>query len=204
MTPEHDIERLPHVIDLLGHFYEMTDLLKSTFDGARAMNMPQEISEYLVCVIARRCGKDVMSSKFDNNGAKMSGDAHTASFPKVEIVIEYTDDGLKCALVPRRERIEIKNFSNGPISFGPTELWDTLLILDGSTRNTWFKLYEIPHSNDSDVWSNIKMNKTQTFRDQCKQKRRPRMEFKSICKKLKDNPPQLLWQGDIRDLLLKN
>jgi len=202
MSSEHDLQRLPDVIDFLGHFYEMNDLLQSTFDGARRLNMPQEISEYIVCVIGRKCcGRDMMSSKFGNDGVKMSGDAHTSSFSKVEIVIEYTDDGLKCVLVPRRERIEIKNFSNGPISFGPTEPWDTLLILDGSTRNTWFKLYEIPHSNDSDVWSNIKVNKTQTFRDQCKQQRRPRMKFKAICKKLKDNPPQLLWQGDIRDLL---
>jgi len=164
--------------------------------------MPQEISEFIAILIARRCGKDIVSTKFGDDGVNMSGDAHTLLPSKVKMVIEYTENGLKCVLVPTRERIEIKNFtSTGPITFGPTEPWDALLILDGAEKNTWFKLYEIPHANNSRVWSNIKVNKIETFRDQCEQKRRPRMGFTHICNQLGDNAPQLLWEGDIRDLL---
>lgn len=200
-----DQKCLTDVIDWLHGYHTQNVRLRTIFPKARAMNMPQEITEYLAILIARHCGKNIVSSKFDNDGVNMSGDAHTPP-TGMKIKIKYCKNTVKCVVVPDEDtctRVEIKNFtSSGPMSFGPDECWDTLLILDGiEYRDMKFKLYEIPYSNASPLWSTMKINKKETFLEQCQQKRRPRISFDGVRDQLGENRCHLIWEGDIRDLL---
>lgn len=77
---------------------------------------------------------------------------------------------------------ECKSFtSDGPSSFTPSSDWDVLYFLDA--RN-WlsdrFILYRVPLKRTSDQWQKIKISKTQTFDDQSKQGRRPRIIWDSL------------------------
>jgi|688.fasta_scaffold607559_1 hypothetical protein len=78
--------------------------------------------------------------------------------------------------------IEIKAFtSNGPSSFGPNKVFDKIYFLD--MRN-WldnvFILWKINVTNESIEWKKLKMNKTQTFEQQCNEKRRPHIAWDNI------------------------
>ena len=82
-------------------------------------------------------------------------------------------------------RIEVKGslnlISNSNNSFGPTEEWDNIYFVDGvQTSQKIYTLYEIKLPNKSELWKNIRMNKTQTYFDQCKQGKRPRITWKSL------------------------
>ena len=67
--------------------------------------------------------------------------------------------------------------SEGPISFGPTETWQMLYLIDAiEFRNDMFKVYrvDLPYEDFANA---VIVNKNQTFKDQCLQKRRPRVGF---------------------------
>lgn len=106
-------------------------------------------------------------------------------------------------LILNNLRIEVKgslNLFNGPPTFGPTEYWDRIYFVDGLETNLKkYTIYEIKLSNLSEKWKNIKVNKTQTFFDQCCQKRRPRLSFSEIKKQLGDDC-KLFFSGSILDL----
>lgn len=106
-------------------------------------------------------------------------------------------------LIVNTLRIEVKsglNFENGPSSFGPAEYWDRIYFLDGKDIVLKkFKVYEIKLSNTSEKWKNIKVNKKETFYEQCLQKRRPRIKFKDIQNQLK-NDCILIFDGYLNDL----
>ena len=71
--------------------------------------------------------------------------------------------------------------SDGPLSFTPTSEWDVIYFLDArSWLDDKFILYKIILKRTSDEWKNIKVNKLQTFGDQCKEKRRPRITWESL------------------------
>jgi len=71
--------------------------------------------------------------------------------------------------------------SDGPSSFTPTSDWDIIYFLDArSWINDNFILYRIPLKRTSPEWRNIKVSKTQTFEDQTKQGRRPRITWNSL------------------------
>ena len=77
--------------------------------------------------------------------------------------------------------------SNGPISFTPVSEWDCIYFLDARNwSNKKFKLYKFPYKKTSEEWKNIKVNKTETFQDQCDQKRRPRINWESLYFQIKD------------------
>ena len=98
-------------------------------------------------------------------------------------------------------KIEVKGFmSNGPSSFGPTEKWRILYFVDCKDHMKMsFKIYEIFLSNDSEIWKNIKINKTQTYECQCKEKRRPRICFKDIKTQIPSHC-KLIFSGNIKEL----
>ena len=48
-----------------------------------------------------------------------------------------------------------------------------------------FILYKIPYKRTSIEWQNIKISKTQTFEDQTKQGRRPRINWDSLKNQIK-------------------
>ena len=79
-------------------------------------------------------------------------------------------------------RVEVKGFrSTGPISFGPTEYWDVLYLVDCREYNKYrFRVYEIPFSSTHTFWKNLPVNQNQTFEDHCRIGRRPRQSFENI------------------------
>ena len=99
-------------------------------------------------------------------------------------------------------RMEVKgsiNLSNGPPTFGPTENWDYIYFVDGvDTFNKNYKVYEIQLSNTNELWKNLTVNKTQTFQDQCREKRRPRIIFRELQNQLKTHC-KLIFDGNISE-----
>jgi len=84
--------------------------------------------------------------------------------------------------------------SNGPPSFTPKGNWNVIYFLDA---RKWLEnkyiLYKISLQRTSSEWKNIKINQNQSFDDQCKQGRRPRIKWdnlypqiESYCKKIFD------------------
>lgn len=78
--------------------------------------------------------------------------------------------------------IECKAFiSDGPSSFSPTPNWNRLVFLDArGWRNDHFILYLVSLTSKDEAWNNIKVNSTETFQQQCKDGRRPRIEWDKI------------------------
>jgi len=101
------------------------------------------------------------------------------------------------------KKIEVKGFSSdGPCSFGPTENWSWIYFVDcKKSLQYYFTIYELKLSNKSDLWKNLKINKIQTFEDQCKQKRRPRIRFIDIKEQLNEFIKKV-FQGNIMKLIL--
>lgn len=76
--------------------------------------------------------------------------------------------------------------SNGPISFTPSSDWNVLYFLDARKwLNNKFILYRIKLTRTSNEWKNIKVSKAQTFEDQTKQGRRPRITWDSLYPQIK-------------------
>lgn len=100
----------------------------------------------------------------------------------------------------QNKKIEIKAFSSiGPISFGPTESWDWIYFVDCTEYNKYiFKIYELKKSNTNTNWLNIYINQQQTFLEQIKQKRRPRIKFNNLYKQLLDI--KLIYHDSIKNL----
>lgn len=179
--------------------------LKKLWASSRSINFPQELSENIAIHIIRNVlGTDVRWAK--NSKPKISGDAyipHTHAHVQLKILknkkvrMKLSWSGIK--------KIEIKCFtSDGPVSFGPTEEWDILYFLDAKDyANHMFKLYEVKHSNISELWKNLNINTTQKISDQNVEKRRPRIEFDKIKNQLGDEC-KLIWSGDIRELKIHN
>jgi len=71
--------------------------------------------------------------------------------------------------------------SDGPPSFTPSSDWDVIYFLDARNwLNDKFILYKVLLKRTSLEWKNIKVSKTQTFEDQTKQGRRPRITWESL------------------------
>ena len=71
--------------------------------------------------------------------------------------------------------------SDGPSSFTPSSDWDVIYFLDARNwLNDKFILYQVLLKRTSTEWKNIKISATQTFEDQTKQGRRPRINWKSL------------------------
>lgn len=117
--------------------------------GIRKPNFPEDISENIV--------------KFHLNykttwKSKTGGDLYSDRFGKIEI---------KCFS------------SDGPISFGPSERWNILYILDAREfQNDIFTIHKI--NLTSEGFKKVRVSKKQTFGEQILQKRRPRIPWKSL------------------------
>lgn len=71
--------------------------------------------------------------------------------------------------------------SDAPLSFTPSSHWDVLYFLDARDwLNDTFTLYRVPLKRTSTEWKNIQISKTQTFEDQTKQGRRPRISWNKL------------------------
>ena len=91
--------------------------------------------------------------------------------------------------------------SNGPISFGPTEKWHKIIFFDARNwSDNLFKIYIVDLSNDNNIWQNIKINKKETFHEQCIQKRRPRISWDPLLKQIPTNNNTLIFNGKFSDI----
>lgn len=121
----------------------------------RLPNMPEHISENIVKFIIQN---------------KMGDTTSTWNCKKGDL---YSD---------KEKQQECKTFtSDGPPSFGPNEEWNVIYFLDA---RKWledkYTLYRVGLSNRCDAWKQVKVSKTQTFEDQCKQNRRPRITWDAL------------------------
>lgn len=109
-----------------------------------------------------------------------------------------TDSGdLQCGHMS----IEVKAFSSiGPTSFGPTEKWDRIYFLD-ATRfyHSFFRVYECKLKNTSPLWQQLRMNETETYGDQCRQGRRPRLCFQEISRQLGPDHCRLIFEDTFNE-----
>lgn len=105
----------------------------------------------------------------------------------------YSQNGLK----------ECKCFtSNAPISFTPKSNWEAIYFLDAREwLNDKFVLYEAKIKRTSPEWKIIKVNKRETFEDHCNQKRRPRLNWKTLYPQIKDNC-QKIFEGTFEDIFI--
>jgi hypothetical protein len=124
------------------------------------------------------------------------------------IIINYLHDETCCKgdvgdLFSEKEGIqECKTFSSdGPISFGPTEKWDVIYFLDARDwLNDHYVLYQLKEKNDSPQFQQIAISKTETFGDQCRQQRRPRIAWNSLYPQIKDRV-EIVYQGSFSPIL---
>jgi hypothetical protein len=86
---------------------------------------------------------------------------------------------------------EVKSFtSDGPSSFGPKKKFDVLYFLD---LRKWLEdeivLFRVNLTNQSPDWTNIKMNKAETFGDMAGDGKRPHISWERIRSQL---PPSVV------------
>lgn len=164
------MSHLNHVIYLYKHYLKSIDLAnksKALKLNARCPNFPSEVSEYMAKTVLMKAWN--LEEKEMTKYKKQSGD----------LVINYAP-GIS-------HKIEVKCFSsNGPISFGPTEYWDYLLLIDARKKNLFY-VYLVDQESNSEIIKNLQVSKTETFGQQCKHKRRPRIRPNELIIQLKNN-----------------
>jgi hypothetical protein len=92
--------------------------------------------------------------------------------------------------------------SDGPLSFTPSSHWDVIYFLDARNwLNDQFILYRIPLKRSSPEWTNIKISNTQTFQDQIKQGRRPRISWNSLLPQVQSHCTKI-YEGTFDDIFI--
>jgi len=78
--------------------------------------------------------------------------------------------------------------SDGPLSFTPSSNWNVIYFLDARQwLDDRFILYRVPLERTSDAWKTIKVSRSQTFEDQVRQGRRPRVNWNSLKPQIETN-----------------
>lgn len=145
----------------------------------RHLNFPSEISENIAKNAIRKYTRGKITPSWNTK--------------KGDLIYSY----------PYIKYIEVKGFSSaGPISFGPTEQWNMLCVVDCMDYlNMNFKVYLITLSNTSKIWQNIKVSKTETYFQQCKAKRRPRLCFKLLSEQIPKNNMICIFNDNLNKLV---
>lgn len=96
---------------------------------------------------------------------------------------------------------ECKTFtSKGPISFTPSSRWDVIYFLDArGWLSDDFTLYRLPCAYSSEIWQDIKVNKTDTFRKQASAGRRPRLTWDALYPQIKKHVEKI-WTGKAQEI----
>jgi hypothetical protein len=125
---------------------------------------------------------------------------HTQNIDKTS-----TRDTKKGDLHSQKEGMqECKCFSSDcPITFSPSSDWDVLYFLDARNwlKNDTFILFRVSLSKTSTEWKNIQISKTQTFEDQAKQGRRPRINWNTLYPKLESHCSKV-YEGTFDDIFI--
>ena len=139
---------------LIGSLYfQWRDLNKSIkYISTRGINLPEAISENAFCLFFENCVRVVKLKK-----GKCSYDALNIKTGK-------------------KIQIKATSIPGDLSSFGPKSEWDELYFLDFSRADGTFDIYKI----HPDLIYKHKVNTNQTFEDQQKQGKRPRLSIKEI------------------------
>jgi hypothetical protein len=125
----------------------------------RLPSIPEDISENIVKFIIQNKRNDP-TSRWDCG----QGDLHSRLEGKQEC---------KCFT------------SDGPLSFTPSSEWDVIYFLDARDwLDDQLVLYRIPIKRTSEEWMRIQVSKAQTFADQTRQGRRPRLTWNELHKQI--------------------
>jgi len=147
---------------------------KSKCVKIRLPNIPNDISENII--------KYILHNKLNDTTSKWnckSGDLFSQKEGKQEC---------KCFT------------SLGPCSFTPSSSWDVIYFLDAvNWVENKFVLWKINLRNDSIEWKNIQINKTQTFEDQAKQGRRPRISWLKLKPQIL-NHSSIVYEGTFENI----
>jgi hypothetical protein len=167
--------------DILKQFYnvhksyveQIKELSKKIDIKVRLPSIPEYISENIIKFIIHKNGDE--SSNWN-----CSGDLYSQIEGKQEC---------KCFTSP------------GPISFTPSSEWDIIYFLDAREwLNDNFIVYRVNLTKQSDEWKHIPMNKKQSFDDQCKQGRRPRIGWDSLHKYIEDHCEKI-YEGTFNEII---
>lgn len=105
------------------------------------------------------------------------------------------------------KKIEVKCFasdSDAPISFSPNSNWTVIYFLDArKSFDNYIVLYKCSLIPTSDKWKQIKLNKNETFEDQIKLNRRPRIIWKSLYKTICTDC-DIIYEGTIENIFTYN
>lgn len=93
--------------------------------------------------------------------------------------------------------------SNAPISFSPSSKWDVIYFLDARNwLSDYFILYKANISNNNIVWSNIKINQNETFKNHSDMKRRPRISWRLLYPQI-HKYCSIVYQGSFEDIFIR-
>ena len=142
-------------------YIDCSELIEKTGLPIRHQNPPEDISENIAKFIMINYDNDPTCKWAKSIGVK--GDLYSE---------KYTIDS----------PAEIKALtSDGPSSFGPEKKFSVIYFLDmRDWLNDKFILWKVNLTSESPAWKEIKMNKKQTFEDQCKEGRRPHISWDNI------------------------
>lgn len=142
-------------------YIDCSELITTTGLPIRHQNPPEDISENIAKFIMINYDNDPTCKWAKSIGVK--GDLYSE---------KYNIDS----------PAEIKALtSDGPSSFGPEKKFSVIYFLDmRDWLNDKFILWKVNLTSESPAWKGIKMNKKQTFEDQCKEGRRPHISWDNI------------------------
>ena len=147
---------------------EVHDIKKLTNLPIRHPNPPEDITENIVKFIIRKYDDDPTCQ-----WAKSIGERGDICSDKYNI----------------HAQPEVKAFtSDGPSSFGPNKKFGVMYFLDMSKWfiHDLFILWKVNVTHESPEWKQIKMNKLQTYEDQCVEGRRPHISWENIHSQIPD------------------
>lgn len=154
-------------------FKTYTETLGQFPGKIRLPNFPEHVSEMII-----------------KNAIRQTGDLTVQKLKSGDLV-SATDGKLECKCF----------YSTGPLSFSPSAEWNTLYVLDArSYRENTFTVFRICLNKQSSKWKAIKVNKNQTFEDQVKQKRRPRITWKDLYSQIRPHC-DIIFSGSFQSLI---
>lgn len=205
--PEQDTEISDERLALI----EKIILEKSSLDSKEAMSdlYTSEVLRQQFSIHKQYVESRIATSKALNIRIRFPGIPEDISENMIKMLIKrirgdetctWNCDGDLYSQIEKKQ--ECKCFtSSGPISFTPSSGWNVIYFLDATKwLNDKFTLYRLPLKYTSDEWQNIKMNKTETFRQQADAGRRPRIGWSALYPQISQYAEEL-WTGGFEDIV---
>jgi hypothetical protein len=161
-----DIVNKEQLLEMYNDFIEYSSRVSEYDCKCRLPNFPEHISEHMIRMIVNYYSSD-----------------SSAREPSQSLLRRPLSGG--DLVNENNERIECKAISSdGPITFGPTEEWSTLYILDVRTArfDDNIVLYKINLSHEEIGF--VEISKNRTYKQYCKKSLRPRIKLEKLLDQL--------------------